>query len=73
MGTIVLAIGFTGLLLGTISLVMSLWLLIEVKSMQRSTHQFTIFDPKKQSFEAMGDLMEKSDDKKMDEIYDNIL
>jgi hypothetical protein len=67
------AVAITGLIFGVLAFVLSVWMMIELKSMQRSTHQFTIFDPKKQTLESMGDVMEKSDDKKMSETYDNII
>lgn len=51
----------------------SVWNMIELQAMKRTTHNFYMYDPNKQKFENTGNVMEKSDDKKMDEIYDNII
>ena len=53
------------LILSTISLIVAAFSLIEVKAMQRSTHQVMMLDPSKQEFS-------KFKNKEMDDVYDAI-
>jgi len=63
------------LVFSVLAFIYSSYCLIEVKSMQRSTHKFTMYDSSSQKFSPgnFGQSMESGLDKKMDEIYDNIL
>jgi hypothetical protein len=69
------AIAIVALVFSVCAFVFASYCLIEIKAMQRSTHQFVMMDPKSQKFSKgnFGASMESGLDKKMDEIYDNII
>lgn len=64
-----LALIISTFIFGLISMAVAFFALVEVKAMQRSTHQVAFIDPSKQEFEKMTEDTKKVLEK---EAFDNI-